>query len=101
MICGELVPRAGSCAGTDTAPGGLIVTVSDGVALAYLADVYVLEEHRGHGLGEALVHEMIDHGPGNWFRWMLHTADAHELYRKAGFAAPDDTYMERPQRRAP
>ncbi|WP_220472407.1 GNAT family N-acetyltransferase [Tomitella gaofuii] len=66
---------------------GFAHAVSDGVALAYLADVYMLEEHLGHGLGEELVREMIDHGPGSGFRWMLHTADAHGLYRKAGFAA--------------
>lgn len=84
---------------TDGRMVGFARAVSDGVALAYLADVYVLEAHRGHGLGQALVAEMIDRGPGSGFRWMLHTADAHELYRKAGFAAPDETYMERPQRR--
>src|SRR5699024_5549270 len=77
---------------------GFARAVSDGVALAYLADVYVLAEHRGHGLGVAMVEEMIDRGPGRGFRWMLHTSDAHGLYRKHGFAAPDESYMERPVR---
>jgi hypothetical protein len=39
---------------------------------------------------------MIDRGPGAGFRWCLHTADAHGLYEKFGFAVPDPTYLERP-----
>ncbi len=77
---------------------GFARAVSDGVALAYLADVYVLDAARGNGLGKALVRVMIDDGPGAGFRWMLHTRDAHELYRGFGFADPDDTYLERPLR---
>jgi hypothetical protein len=38
---------------------------------------------------------MIDAGPGAGFRWALHTADAHGLYSRFGFHAPDSTYMER------
>lgn len=75
---------------------GFARAVSDGVALAYLADVYVLDAHRRRGLGEAMVREMVDNGPGRAFRWMLHTADAHGMYRKFGFSAPDATFMERP-----
>jgi hypothetical protein len=41
---------------------------------------------------------MIDRGPGSDFRWTLHTSDAHGLYRKFGFAEPDETYLERPRR---
>jgi catechol 2,3-dioxygenase-like lactoylglutathione lyase family enzyme len=69
--------------------------VSDGVAFAYLADVYVLPEHRGTGLGRGLVRVMIEDGPGAPFRWTLYTADAHGLYREFGFAPPDSTYLER------
>lgn len=81
-------------------PAGVMVgfarAISDGVAFAYLADVYVAPQARGRGLGRRLVHTMIDAGPGAGFRWALHTADAHELYRGYGFDAPDGTYMERP-----
>ena len=83
----------------ETATGrmvGFARAVSDGVALAYLADVYVLPEARGRGLGKELVRTMIDRGPGAGFRWALHTADAHGLYRQFGFASPDDKYLERP-----
>jgi RimJ/RimL family protein N-acetyltransferase len=78
---------------------GFARAFSDGVAGAYLADVYVLPEHRGAGLGKAIVRVMVEDGPGAGFRWMLHTADAHGLYRQSGFAAPDDRYLERPSRR--
>ncbi|WP_291419390.1 GNAT family N-acetyltransferase [Actinophytocola sp.] len=83
------------------AMAGFARAVSDGIALAYLADVFVLDGARGHGLGKALVKAMIDDGPGAEFRWMLHTADAHELYRRFGFTEPDVTYMERPGKNAP
>jgi len=53
---------------------------------------------RGAGLGKELVATMIDRGPGANFRWTLHTADAHDLYRKFGFVDPDARYMERPYR---
>ena len=75
---------------------GFARAISDGVSLAYLADVYIVEEHRGQGLGEGLVRAMVDDGPGGHFRWMLHTQDAHGLYAKAGFTAADPTYLERP-----
>lgn len=64
-------------------------------ATAYLADVYVLPQHRGAGLGTAIVRLMIDDGPGPHLRWMLHTRDAHGLYARFGFAKPDDRYLER------
>ena len=75
---------------------GFARAVSDGVAFAYLADVYVLPEARGRGLGKELVRTMIDRGPGAGLRWALHTADAHGLYRQFGFALPDAMYLERP-----
>lgn len=77
---------------------GFARVVSDGVAVAYLADVYVHPDHRGHGLGRALVEAAVE-GPGATCRWLLHTADAHDLYRRFGFAEPDATLLERPARR--
>jgi GNAT superfamily N-acetyltransferase len=75
---------------------GFARAVSDGVAFAYLADVYVLDEDRGQGLGKELVRTMIDRGPGSGFRWTLHTADAHGLYQRFGFGPPTERYLERP-----
>ncbi|HVT70851.1 MAG TPA: GNAT family N-acetyltransferase [Trebonia sp.] len=77
---------------------GFARAVSDGVAFAYLADVFVVPDARGAGLGKELVETMIERGPGAGFRWALHTADAHGLYRRYGFAEPDGMYLERPRR---
>ena len=75
---------------------GFARAISDGVAFAYLADVYVETTARGRGLGKELVRFMIECGRGASFRWSLHTADAHGLYEQFGFAPPDHTYLERP-----
>ena len=65
-----------------------------GAGFMYLADVYVLEEHRGGGRGVELVGELIDNGPFADRRWVLHTRDAHGLYEKFGFA-PNERLLER------
>ncbi len=75
---------------------GFARAISDGVALAYLADVYVEERARGDGVGVELISTMIDDGLGPRMRWMLHTRDAHGLYERFGFGRPDETYLERP-----
>jgi GNAT superfamily N-acetyltransferase len=77
---------------------GFARAVSDGVSDAYLADVFVLAEHRGRGLGKRIVAAMVDDGPGRDFRWFLSTRDAHELYRPFGFGPPSDRVMERGSR---
>jgi GNAT superfamily N-acetyltransferase len=92
--------RLVGCYAPDGSQVGFARAWSDGVASAYLADVHVHADHRGQGLGGAIVAAMIDDGPGRDFRWMLHTADAHELYCRYGFGAPDATYLERPSRRS-
>jgi GNAT superfamily N-acetyltransferase len=67
-----------------------------GLGFVYLADVYVLDEHRGRGLGVELVREMVENGPYADRRWLLHTSDAHDLYRKLRFDGPVRKVMERP-----
>jgi GNAT superfamily N-acetyltransferase len=76
---------------------GFARAISDGVSLAYLADVYVLTPYRGRGLGLELVREIVEHSFGR-VRWMLHTADAQRLYLKLGFSEDKPPYplMERP-----
>jgi GNAT superfamily N-acetyltransferase len=78
---------------------GFARAISDGAIMGYLADVYVLAEHRGRGLGRALVGELVDSAEGREVRWLLHTADAQELYAKLGFSEQPPTYplMERPR----
>ena len=71
---------------------------------AYLSDVYVLPGQRGAGLGQAIVRVMIEDGPGSAQRWMLHTSDAHGLYRLFGFTQPaghPSRYLERPPQGGP
>ena len=74
---------------------GFCRAFTDGVSIAYLADVYVLTDYRGRGLGEQLVREMIDNGPYSGVKWLLHTTDMHPLYRKLGFEEPDYKVLER------
>jgi GNAT superfamily N-acetyltransferase len=76
---------------------GFTRTLSDGHTQSYLADVYVLEEHRRRGLGVELVRFSVDEGPFAATKWLLHTADAHDLYRKFGFTEPGDRALERPR----
>src|SRR5204862_419558 len=72
--------------------------LTDGVSLVYLADVYVLPEYRGRGLGVELVREMVERGPYADIRWVLHTRDAHRLYGKFRFGGPSERLMERYRR---
>jgi GNAT superfamily N-acetyltransferase len=74
---------------------GFARVVSDG-RIAYLADVYVLGEHRGRGLGVELVRASVEEGPQRDLRWLLHTRDAHGLYERFGFGPPSDRLLERP-----
>lgn len=67
---------------------GFARAISDGVTVAYLADVYVLPAFRGRGLGAALVSEILDGDAAALspdVRWLLHTADAQGLYARLGF----------------
>jgi GNAT superfamily N-acetyltransferase len=76
---------------------GFARIVSDDASFAYLADVYVLAEHRGRGLGEELVRFAVDEAPLTPRRWLLHTSTAAGLYERLGFGAPGPTLMERSQ----
>jgi GNAT superfamily N-acetyltransferase len=79
----------------DGAQAGFCRVVSDGITFAYLADVYVLEPHRGRGLGVELVREAVDREPWRDMKWYLATDDAHGLYRKFGFHTPSEMALER------
>lgn len=80
----------------DGAQVGFSRAATDGATVVYLADVYVLAEHRGRGLGLELVREMVENGPLADRTWLLHTRDMHPLYAKLGFGPPGDRLMERP-----
>jgi GNAT superfamily N-acetyltransferase len=66
---------------------GFARVVTDKATFAWLADVFVLSEHRGRGLSKLLVGTILEHPELRGLRrWMLGTADAHELYRRFGFS---------------
>ncbi len=68
---------------------GLTRVVTDHATFAYLCDVYVLEEHRGRGLGKRLIEAVMAHPALTGARRaMLGTHDAHGLYARFGFRAP-------------
>ena len=65
---------------------GLARVVTDYATFAYLCDVYVLEEHRGFGLGKRMMRELMAHPALRGARRvMLATRDAHGLYAGFGF----------------
>ena len=77
----------------DGAQVGFARVVTDKATFAYLADVYVLQEHRGRGLARRIMEAVIGHPDLQGLRRMLlATRDAHGLYTRFGFkplAAPD------------
>lgn len=78
---------------------GFARVVTDYATFAWLADVFVLEEYRGRGLGKWLIEVILAHPQLQGFRrWALATKDAHELYRDFGFneLMRPERWMERP-----
>jgi GNAT superfamily N-acetyltransferase len=74
---------------------GFARVVSDGTAMAWLGDVFVLAPHRGRGLGAELVREAVEHPAHRDLTWFLNTRDAHRLYAKFGFEMPTERTMVR------
>lgn len=70
---------------------GFARVISDYATFAYIADVFVLEEHRGKGLSKRLMEIIISHPRLQGLRrWHLATRDAHGLYQQYGFTALSD-----------
>jgi GNAT superfamily N-acetyltransferase len=70
---------------------GFARAVTDRATFAYLADVFVVEDQRGQGLGAWLVETVLAHPELQGLRrWLLATRDAHALYLKFGFTAISD-----------
>jgi GNAT superfamily N-acetyltransferase len=71
--------------------------VTDGATFSWICDVFVEEQHRGKGLGSWLVESIVeDLTLDGVERFVLATRDAHEVYRRCGFAAlaGPDRWME-------
>jgi GNAT superfamily N-acetyltransferase len=72
---------------------GFARVITDRATFTYLADVFVLPEHRGRGVAQSLIRNVLAHPDlQNLRRFLLGTQDAHSLYTRFGFAplsAPD------------
>lgn len=78
---------------------GFARVISDFATFAYVGDVFVLDEFRGHGIGKLLMQNMISHPRLQGLRrWLLATRDAHSLYAQFGFEPlrRPERWMERP-----
>ena len=82
----------------DGAQVGFARMVTDRATFAYLADVFVLPEHRGKGYSQRLMDAILAHPDLQGLRrLLLATSDAHGLYAKYGFSplSKPATFMER------
>lgn len=78
---------------------GFARVVTDFATFAWVADVFIVSEHRGRGLSKWLMEVILSHADLQGFRrWVLATKDAHELYRQFGFfeLKRPERWMERP-----
>ena len=81
----------------DGSLAGFARVVTDRATYGYLADVFVLDAHRGAGLGVWLVEVVLSHPELQGLRrWVLFTEDAHGLYKRFGFepGRTPERYME-------
>ncbi len=68
---------------------GFARIVTDKATFAWLADVFVIDAHRGKGVSRLLMQAIVDHPDLQGLRrWLLATRDAHGLYEKFGFTTP-------------
>jgi N-acetylglutamate synthase-like GNAT family acetyltransferase len=73
---------------------GFARVTTDKATFAYIADVFILPDHRGNGLSKWLMQTIVDHPELQGLRrWSLATADAQGLYKQFGF-----TEISRPER---
>ena len=78
---------------------GFARIVTDYATFAWVADVFVLTEHRSRGLSKWLIEVMLSHSQLQGFRrWVLATKDAHSLYERFGFIPlhRPERWLERP-----
>ncbi len=82
---------------------GFARLVTDRATFAYLADVFILPEHRGKGLSKWLIATIQSHPDLQGLRrWMLGTKDAHGLYAQFGWKPiPEETVSRFMQRHQP
>ena len=77
--------------GPDGRQAGFARVVSDGAVFAWIADLFVLEEHRRRGLGAWLVETILSTDPIDHVRVvLLATDDGHGLYERFGFVRAEE-----------
>ena len=75
---------------------GFARLVTDKATFAYLADVFILSEHRGKGLSKWMMEVIQSHPELQGLRrWMLGTRDAHGLYEQFGWTGVDEDTRQR------
>ena len=75
----------------DRAQVGFARVITDRATFAYLCDVYVLEAYRAKGLAKWLIKTVMAHPDLQGLRrFQLVTRDAHGLYKRFGFQAPQN-----------
>ena len=76
---------------------GFARVISDFSTIAYLGDIYVLDNYRGQGLSKKLMESVMKHpNLQELRRWILLTSTAEWLYEKYGFnkLPKPELYME-------
>ena len=75
---------------------GFARLITDKATFAYVADVFILHEHRGRGLAKWLMRTMQSHPElQNLRRWLLTTKEAHTLYEQLDWQKPSSDYVYR------
>jgi len=77
---------------------GFARVITDHATFAYLADVFVLPDHRGKGIATAMVRHLQDHPALQGLRrWLLVTRDAQPVYARLGWTpiTGPERFMER------
>ncbi len=81
---------------------GFARLVTDYAVFAYLADVFILATHQGHGLGKWLIQTILQVPElQNIGRWTLNTRDAHGIYAQSGFGPVTQPELSMELRRTP
>lgn len=80
----------------DGSQAGFARAVTDSATFAWIADVFVLEAHRGRGLGVWMIEQLLAHSRLQGLRAVtLATRDAHQLYERFGFVRDGERRMAR------
>ena len=81
---------------------GFARVVTDYAISAYIADVFILAAHQGHGLGKWLIQTILQTPELQGItRWTLNTRDAHGLYAQFGFGPVTQPELSMELRRVP